>query len=308
MLEEVARTRMAESFQTTLTAASLKPAGETVGVEVVRCGDSAFLAFAPDGHLLVSSPAVGTNAVDGDGKANGSSGDRGKFAFGPGDELMAKVVCSAADRAALMQAAGISMLHESQWVVCMALDRCGRNQEPQAGASADAGVFHLGPEDRLLVPKYLAGSPEGVHRRGYVMFPFSRLIRVVGSAPISSAAPLFGGQGSVTAVLPDHFYAGKWTHFQERFPADTNFVLATDGFYRAFTEPGTLWTWLATNRGRLDDPADRALLLKELHAILHARRGDDDISFVWVYPGTSPDAAANSGPRPASGEGENRVG
>jgi len=307
MLEEVACARLGESFQTTLVAVGLTPVGDMVSVEVVRCGDSAFLAFAADGSLLAASPAVSGDRDHRNGNTGSLLNDRGTITFGPGDELLAKVIGSAADRADLVQAAGIDVTHAGSWLICAPLDLRAPTEDAKTEAVAEVRPLHLGPDDLLLVPKYLVGTAGGSYFHDYVLFPFSRTIRMAGSVPRCLATPLFGSPGSTTAVLPDHFYTGRWTHFRERFPADASFVLATDGFYGAFSEPRDLWAWLDSNRDRLSDAAFRETLLQDLHSKLQASRGDDDISFVWVCPwGCAADAPTSPGLSQEEGEKHGR--
>jgi len=65
---------------------------------------------------------------------------------------------------------------------------------------------------------------------------------------------------------------------------DTNYVLASDGFYTCFPDPSSLWAWLCENETALADPEHQSALLQELHDQLNAKCGDDDISFIWVRP------------------------
>jgi hypothetical protein len=52
VLTRAAQAKLAHAYQTTLVAAQFTPGGATVAGDVLRCGDSAFFAFAPDSTLL----------------------------------------------------------------------------------------------------------------------------------------------------------------------------------------------------------------------------------------------------------------
>ncbi len=47
-----------------------------------------------------------------------------------------------------------------------------------------------------------------------------------------------------------------------------------------------MWTWLQENAAGLNDNDQREVILEQLHADLHAKSSDDDISFIWVQPNT----------------------
>ena len=90
--------------------------------------------------------------------------------------------------------------------------------------------------------------------------------------------------GSTTMVLPDHFYCGYYDYFQDRFPLGTHFILASDGFYSAFSDSKDLWNWLQDNKQLLADKTKSREILEQLHSTLSVKTSDDDISFVWAYP------------------------
>ena len=145
---------------------------------------------------------------------------------------------------------------------------------------AAAASLHLGPEDVLVVPKYLVEMPLDPSLAAYRRVRFSKTIRSTASArPVKLDLQ---DKSHLTAVLPDHVYAGNWTHFRERFPRDAQFVLCTDGFYSAFAEPQELWEWLTEHGTRLEAEETKEGVMAELHHRLRERQGDDDISFVWV--------------------------
>ena len=107
---------------------------------------------------------------------------------------------------------------------------------------------------------------------------FDRRGRLVLSSPLldDESSP-FGHVSPLTEVLPDHFRGEAPSHTEE-IDDDAHIVLCSDGFYDAFPNPGALFRWLLQN-GANPDPA-----LGELHAQLDRHRGDDDISYVWLFP------------------------
>ncbi|MBM4030175.1 MAG: protein phosphatase 2C domain-containing protein [Planctomycetes bacterium] len=298
MLREVAEEKMARAFQTTLAAAWFVLGDDAVCVTVVRCGDSGFFAFGSDGTLLVSSlpdaskPVASVSATGGGEQPPPASG---RFRFGPGDELHARVLGTARELPIFAQKAGMAAGSGDGWLVCAPVDQLTCAGCPANGEHAEGRTLRLGPDDLLLVPKYLCGAPNGVKRRRYVDFPFSRSVRVVSSSPNAGQPTRFSERGSTTAVLPDSCCAGGWVSFQDRFPADSHFVLASDGFYGAFDGPAELLAWLRQNEARLIDAEERDKALHDLHVRLQAKSGDDDISFVWVRPGSALTDGSNCG-------------
>ena len=85
----------------------------------------------------------------------------------------------------------------------------------------------------------------------------------------------------ITQVLPDHEHA--LTTVEQRFSLPLHVVLCSDGFYDAFPNPSALFRWLLLNCDSFDHP-DAELRFAELHERLDRTRGDDDMSFVWIYP------------------------
>jgi len=299
MLREVAEEKMARAFQTTLVTAWFVLGDDAVCVSVVRCGDSGLFAFGSDGTLLVSSlpdstkPRVSASAAGGGGTPPPASG---RFRFGPGDELHARVLGTAKELPIFAQKAGMATGNGDKWLVCAPVDQVTCAERPAGGQQIEGRTLHLGSEDLLLVPKYLCGTPNGLRRRRYVDFSFSRSIRVVSSLPDPGQPARFSERGAATAVLPDSCCAGGWAGFQDKFPADSHFVLASDGFYGLFDGPAGIWTWLQQNEARLIDPQGRDGALHELHVRLQAKCGDDDISFVWVRPGAALAGGASQSP------------
>ncbi|NLX15203.1 MAG: hypothetical protein GXY44_16365 [Phycisphaerales bacterium] len=267
MLQEVAREKMARALQTTLVALSLTAGDELILADLVLCGGSAFFAFSPQQGLLTSS-------LGGNPEETSSAEKSRRIPFGPGDELLAKVVADGTRYPKLMRRNGIGK--PDQWLLCKPLDRCGSNKSK--------GGLWLETDDLLLVPKYLAGTSQDPLLQGYRRFPFSKMIRVASDRRPLRPSISFNDRGAVTAVLPDHFYTGHWTHSQDRFPVDTHFVLASDGFYSCFENPDGLWQWLQSHEAALHQAKERQDLLARLHKQLHTKSSDDDISFIWICP------------------------
>ncbi|HEY0377986.1 MAG TPA: protein phosphatase 2C domain-containing protein [Pyrinomonadaceae bacterium] len=93
-------------------------------------------------------------------------------------------------------------------------------------------------------------------------------------------------RSSFTAVLPDS-YDPETNHvlvdFKE-YPEDVNLLLCSDGFYDGFTSFKEIREWLQEHRAELTDSGLRDKCLSELHARLNRKKGDDDISFIWLHP------------------------
>lgn len=57
-----------------------------------------------------------------------------------------------------------------------------------------------------------------------------------------------------------------------------------DGFYGAFSNWPDLYEWLREHAAALNSTGVREAILEQLHKRLNAKKGDDDISFIWVRP------------------------
>ncbi len=290
MLQEVARENLARSFQTTLVAVGFVPTDDVILVSIVCVGDSAFFAFSADGDLLATSlpyRAQGNKAMRCD-RATLSPPTLG-IRFIAGDEILVKVVCDASERPSLAKRARLRVGSTGNWLVCVPLDQAGkrpaRKNKPRPDQAEDAMLW-LGPDDLLLVPKYLAEMPRDPRYRRYCRVRYSQAVRILKSA--SNRQLALQDKSSATAVLPDHFYVGGWSSFRERFPRDGQFVLASDGFYSCFSHPKELWRWLNANKADLSDKRKQSIVLEQLHRRLYSKAGDDDISFVWVFDSTGP--------------------
>jgi len=292
MLRKVVREKQASSFQTTMIAAKFTADHNMVLADVRKFGDSAFFACSSQGQLLTSSL---TFPYDAQSQAKSSGLPAGPFgrktmSFGPGDEILVRIEGPLLDSLALAERAGIKAEHATNWLVCAAIDSC-RSNEPAADEKlSDLQTLSLDLGDRLLVPKYLYGTQLTSQGHRYRVLRYSSTVRPVLSRNPLASMNTFSKAGSTTRVLPDHFYRGSFDSFKDRFPPRTHFILCSDGFYGSFCDWQQLWTWLRDNAPSLNHKDERDPILKKLHHDLHTRGGDDDISFVWVQPGT-PDRA-----------------
>jgi serine/threonine protein phosphatase PrpC len=89
-----------------------------------------------------------------------------------------------------------------------------------------------------------------------------------------------------TAVLPDCY--DRETNnvlfdFKE-YPEDVHLLLCSDGLYDGFTNFKEIRDWLHEHRAELMDSALAEKCLSELHNRLNQKKGDDDISFIWLHP------------------------
>lgn len=280
MLAEVAREHLGKAFQTTLVAAQFTPTDDGVIAEIIRCGDSAFFAFSAAGDLLTSSPS-GDFTAPSTGSDNAAQAD--SIPFSPGDELLVKVLGRASDPAVRADIGQIDLKVPARWLICAPLDRCHR-RPTTAQHGKESPTLWLSSSDLILVPEYLLGRVVDQDGSQYRRIGYSPTIRSTASPAPPVPEINFTGKGSVTDVLPDHYFTDRWIHRQDRFPPDTGFVLASDGFYESFADPQELWAWLSTNKAHLHEEDQRRELMQQLHVRLHDKRGDDDMSFVWVFP------------------------
>jgi hypothetical protein len=291
ILEEVAREKLAVSHQTTLVAICLRPTKGAVVVDGIFCGDSAFFAFAPEGNLLTSSMGLPANTAQKEGHQAWLPGIARPdvVEFGPGDEVLARVIGDASQHPDLARETGIPKGSAGNWLVCLPLDRCRDEADSSIQPGKSPRHTMLRPGDLLLVPRYLVSFSGNPGPRRYCRVQYSRNIRTAAGAscPVSDAS--FACKGAATAVLPDHFPGGRWTAFHERFERDVHFVLASDGFYGCFRHSRELWAWLEDHQEVLQEESGRLKAMQDLHRRLADTSGDDDISFVWVRPNPSPE-------------------
>jgi hypothetical protein len=289
MLQAVFRQKQSQSFQTTLVALRLRPGRLDVGVDILRCGDSAYLAFSGDGELLHSSLASPPEIGNYGRRTSASPGWR----FGPGDQILVQLEGSLDHHKKAAVNAGVDERYLKNWLICTPVHGC---QSESSGTPQSAPLV-VGPQDRLLVPRYLYGRQLESQGQEYRCLDYSSAIRIVPTTPPIVRADGIEHLGSVTAVLPDHAGSGCYDHVEDRFPLGTHFVLCSDGFYSAFATTAELWAWLQENREVLAKIQEREPTLTELHHWLHEKGGDDDLSFVWMYPMSSFTSEVNHGLR-----------
>ena len=295
MMSRIVREKRADGLQTTLIAAKFITDDKKVVAHVLRCGDSAFFAFAPDGQLLTSSLAYPSNSPGCEGADPSLACVPGTkmIRFGPGDQILVRVEGRLSQYARMQERTEIKSQHARNWLVCTPVDGCPDEEGRCKASRVDLKTLLLTPADRLLVPDYLWGKTLISDGQQYRILWYSSTVRLLYSplAPVSIDSLV--KHGSATQVLPDHFYCGCYDSFEDRFPLQTHFLLCSDGFYSGFSTWGQLWAWLHDHAAALHRDDTRAAVLEQLHADLHAKSGDDDISFVWAYPAKSGPPGAN---------------
>lgn len=116
---------------------------------------------------------------------------------------------------------------------------------------------------------------------------------------------LFEHVSPITKALPDSFDEADsvLSHSQE-FPEGAHILLCTDGLFDSFNTFSELFAWLTSNRTKLAQKAGEEELMAELHSSLRGRKGDDDISFIWLSPadGLTPAGAEESCLRAREGD------
>ncbi len=140
-------------------------------------------------------------------------------------------------------------------------------------------------EDRVLLEAKTCGDCALLvfDRRGHL---------IVSSLTLEDESSPFGHASPITEVLPDHF-RGEEPSCTAEIDADAHIILCSDGFYDAFPNPSALLRWLLLN------DTDRECALDRLHTQLDHERGDDDISFVWLWPCPIDSPATKPLPAPA---------
>lgn len=299
-LRRVVQQKRASSFQTTMVAArfNTNEQEKVVLVDVIKCGDSAFFAFTPQGQLLTSSLAFPSNLQDSKEPAGieiVSASEPRNITFGPGDEILIRVEGPLCEYRSLAEQAEIKAEHTRNWLVCTPVDGCRDNDKARTENLLELQVLSLKPTDRLLVPTYLYGTQLTCQGRQYRVLRYSSAIRPILATESLASIVSFNKHGSSTMVLPDHFYCDCFDSFQDSFPLQTHFILCSDGFYSCFSDWQQLWIWLQENATGLNDNNQREVILEQLHADLHAKSSDDDISFVWVQPNIQSQANVKGG-------------
>lgn len=132
---------------------------------------------------------------------------------------------------------------------------------------------------------------------------------------LADASDPFRHGSPLTAVLPDSYdeAGGHVIVDSLRVAEDVHLLLCSDGFYDGFRDFGEMLGWLQEHRDELRDPAASDLCARDLHQRLERRKGDDDISFIWLHPAAPPpegppEAGEKEAPGPAEIEHENDEG
>lgn len=296
-VREAFRHQLENAYQTTLVAVRLDSVQGSTRARIICCGDSALYAFRPDGALIVSTRRWDCDRKSQDTKREALPDSRAPF----GSDVLIKVIGLLPLCPDVAERCGILPQHRRSWYVCTPLDADSCTGE--RGPANEPSRFVQRPVGELwLVPAFLIGRAPAIGTNRYRVIPSSRSIRHVSSKTHTRLAK---ADISVTPVLPDHFASVRWTYAEEALPQETHFVLASDGFYRAFVDEAEMWTWLVTNEVALAASTEP---LDEIHAKLKSGPGDDDVSLVWVRPIGFP-ARSGSGivlPRTAGGDNHGR--
>ena len=282
MLRKVVRSKKAISFQSTMIAAQFATDDRTVFVRVIKCGDSAFFGFSPDGDLLTSSLSVDSLSQPAKGSMN-ISDSAGAILFGPGRDILVRVRGPLSEYRGLAEQSGIGPEHERNWIVCSPVDSC-RHSKAESQNLLEVKPIVLHGNDRLVIPKYLYGRGLTCEGQQYRVLSYSSAIKRISGPGESRVHAALGDAGSTTLVLPDHFYTGAYECYRDSFPRQTNFLLCSDGLYGAFSNWAELYEWLRLNAAALNSEVTRQTLLEQLHERLNSSKGDDDISLIWVRP------------------------
>lgn len=276
MLDKIMQEKKAISFQTTMTAAKFECMNKTVTANILKCGDSGFFAFSDEGELLSSSLNFNPD--------NNNSSLYDSFHFRYGDQLLVRFEGLLDNNEDLVKNSQIKKEHTKNWLVCSPIEVCSCNTNTLEECSMNLPKLSLNKTDHILIPKFLYGTELFSKGERYFVLDYSSAIRVISSNKLYPEQQKIIQRGSTTEVLPDHFYQGRIESYKDCFPFNTHFVLCSDGFYNSFCEAKQIWDWLQENARHLKNPEKRLPVLKELHSNLNAKTGDDDISFIWIYP------------------------
>ena len=203
--------------------------------------------------------------------------------FSPGRETLVSVNGSLSEYKALAEQIGIGPEHERNWIVCSPVDSC-RHSETESQNLLEVRPIALQRSDRLAIPRYLYGQGLTCEGHQYRVLTYSSAIKRISRSGETRVHAQLGDAGSTTLVLPDHFYTGAYECYRDSVPRHAHFLLCSDGFYGAFSGWPELYEWLRENAAALNSTGVREVILEQLHERLNARKGDDDISFIWVRP------------------------
>lgn len=107
---------------------------------------------------------------------------------------------------------------------------------------------------------------------------------------LTDASDPFKHVSPFTAVLPDSYDEAKSHILVEALEVanDVHLLLCSDGFYDGFKNFREVLDWLHEHRDELRDSAACDLCTRDLHQRLEQKKGDDDISFIWLLPAAPP--------------------
>jgi serine/threonine protein phosphatase PrpC len=272
MLQTVIRQKNSTSYQTTAVAVKLTHSDGAIIAHIFKCGDTGFFAFSEDGGLLSSSLEFSVNAKP------GLHPVKKEIPFGPGDEILVRVDGSLSGHPDIARKSGIDKRFTSNWLVCRPVESCVDESCKDESNLLELKRLRLADDDILLIPEFLYGKALTSRGKHFRVLKYSSCIKALSSKVVEITKAGFKDKGNATNVLPDHFYTGGFDLYKDTFPAGTNFLLCSDGFYSSFDDFNQMHKWLVENNANLKDSA------ATLHANLKDRGGDDDISFIWVRP------------------------
>ena len=284
LLREIIQEKKQVAFQTTLVAAQFSRDQGDTRVHMIKCGDSAFIAFSPEGEMLSTTL---TDSVSSNSQPNSDHGH--EIPFVPGIQILVRIEGELSDHASLARKVGIKKRHLSNWLVCSFMERCPGQLDQSQTHVVSSPSLALRQGDILLVPKYLYGTEvrcDGPQQ--YRGLTYSAAIRSPGNGMDCKRLESFAQCGSATKVLPDHGLNDEFESIIDTYPADTHFILCSDGFYGGFVNWSQMFRWLSTNHTSLRNNVDVPEILSGLHQGLSEHGGDDDISMVWIYPKRTP--------------------
>jgi serine/threonine protein phosphatase PrpC len=88
----------------------------------------------------------------------------------------------------------------------------------------------------------------------------------------------------ITKALPDNCDEASIISHSRLFPYGIHLLLCSDGFYDCFDNFSGIFSWLMQNRKCMVQSSCEEELMTQLHFSLSSKKGDDDISFIWLLP------------------------
>lgn len=140
----------------------------------------------------------------------------------------------------------------------------------------------------LEMNSHLTPAQTGVHILGCGdsgAFIFTAEGELLYSNLIQDASASLIHASTITEALPDS-YDKSGSHIlshSQVYEKGIHILLCSDGLYDAFASFADLFSWLSENAATLRQKNEEAVM-SELHSRLGDKKGDDDISFVWLFP------------------------